>query len=244
MYWRGLKRLYDDLPEDKAVRYGTLERWREKLIQEGYAPSTVNSFISVNNAYLYYIGHREYQLANQLELKTGRQPELAREEYLRLLQTARALGKEKAYLLVKLFATTELLVQELHRVTVEAVKEGKVAAFFNRRKQILCIPEGLQKELLNFAKRCGYRSGAIFLTKEGAPMKRTYVTTVIRQLCTTARVPEEKGNPRCLQRLYRSTCASIERDISLLVKQAHSRLLEQKQLEIGWEQLSAYFSSR
>ena len=233
-YRRGLNRLYDDLPEDKTIRHGTLERWREKMMQEGYAPSTINSYLSVNNAYLDFVGHREYQLANQLKLETELQPELTRTEYLRLLQTARALGREKVYLLVKLFGTTGLTVQELDKVTVEAVRDGKLTVTFSRNKQVLRIPESLQKELLDYARRSGYLSGSIFLTKDGTPMSRTYVSTIIRQLCTAARVPEEKGNPRCLKRLYQSTRAGIEENIALLVEQAHSRLLEQEQLEIGW----------
>ena len=233
-YRRGLNRLYDDLPEDKTIRHGTLERWREKLVKEGYAPSTINSYLSVNNAYLDFVGHREYQLANQLKQETELQPELTRTEYLRLLQTARALGRERVYLLVKLFRTTGLTVQELEKVTVEAVKEGKLTVTPSRSKQVLRIPDGLQSELLDYAKRNGYLSGPIFLTKEGTPMSRTYVSTIIRQLCTAAKVPEGKGNPRCLKRLYQSTRAGIEDNIALLVEQAHNRLLEQEQLEIGW----------
>ena len=126
-YRRGLNRLYDDLPEDKTIRHGTLERWREKLVKEGYAPSTINSYLSVNNAYLDFVGHREYQLANQLKLETELQPELTRTEYLRLLQTARALDREKVYLLVKLFGNTDLPVQELENVTVGAVQAACLA---------------------------------------------------------------------------------------------------------------------
>ena len=233
-YRRGLNRLYDDLPEDKTIRHGTLERWREKLVKEGYAPSTINSYLSVNNAYLDFVGHREYQLANQLKLETELQPELTRTEYLRLLQTARTLGRERVYLLVKLFGTTGLTVQELEKVTVEAVKEGKLTVSPSRSKQVLRIPEGLQKELLDYTRRSGYLSGPIFVTKEGTPMSRTYVSTIIRQLCIEAKVPDEKGNPRCLKRLYQSTRAGIEDNIALLVEQAHNRLLEKEQLEIGW----------
>ena len=233
-YRRGLNRLYDDLPEDKAIRHGTLERWREKLLKEGYAPSTINSYLSVNNAYLDFVGHREYQLANQLKLETELQPELTRTEYLRLLQTARTLGREKVYLLVKIFGTTGLTVQELEKVTVEAVREGKLTVTASRSKQVLRIPEGLQAELLDYARRNGYLSGPIFLTKDGTPMSRTYVSTIIRQLCMAARVPEKKGNPRCLKRLCQTTRTGIEDNIALLVEQAHSRLLEQEQLEIGW----------
>ena len=93
-YRRGLKHLYDDLPEDKTIRHGTLERWREDLIRQGYAFGTINSFLSVSNSYLHFAGHRECQLIGQMELKSSPQPELTRAEYLRLLQTARALGKE------------------------------------------------------------------------------------------------------------------------------------------------------
>lgn len=45
--------------------------------------------------YLDFAGHREYQLANQLKLEIELQPELSRTEYLWLLQTARALGRER-----------------------------------------------------------------------------------------------------------------------------------------------------
>ena len=235
-YRRGLERLYKDLPEDKTVGQGTLERWRESLLQAGYAASTINSFLSVSNAYLDFAGHREYQLASQLKQESEEQPELTRREYLRLLQTARALDRERVYLLVKLFGSTGLTVQELEKVTVEAVKERKVIITFSRNKQVLGIPEGLQKELLSYARRNGRLSGPIFLTKEGTPMSRTYVSTIIRQLCTAAKVGEEKGNPRCLKRLYQSTRAGIEENIALLVEQAHSRLLEQEQLEIGWDE--------
>lgn len=67
-------------------------------------------------------------------------------------------------------------------------------------------------------------------------MSCAYVSTIIRQLCTAAKVPDEKGNPRCLKRLYQTTRADIEDNIALLVEQAHSRLLEQEQLEIGWDE--------
>ena len=235
-YQRGLKYLYEALPEDKTVRYGTLERWREELLQKGYAPGTINSFLSVSNSYLDFIGHREYQLASQLKPEAELRPELTRREYLRLLQTARTLGREKEYLLIKLFGSTGLTVQELSKVTVEAVEEGEVVAFSNRVKQIHSLPKGLQKELLDYARRSGRLSGPLFLTKEGVPLSRTYVTTIIRQLCAAARVGEEKGNPRCLKRLYQTTRSGIEENIALLVEQAHERLLAQEQLEIGWEE--------
>ena len=145
-YRRKLQRFYEDLPEDKTIRHGTLERWRAKLLDEGYAISSVNAFLSVANAFLDHIGHREYQLAGQLKREERPpQPELSRAEYLHLLRTAKALDKEKVYLLVKLFASTGLFAQELPEVTVEAVVEGKVVCAQNKYKQIVSIPGCLKK---------------------------------------------------------------------------------------------------
>ena len=76
----------------------------------------------------------------------------------------------------------------------------------------------------------------LFRSRDGKAMSRTNVSTGIRQLCVAAQVPEEKGNPRCLKRLYQTTKTGIENNIALLVEQAHDRLLEDEQLAAGWEE--------
>ena len=235
-YRRKLRRFYEDLPEDKTIRYGTLEKWRESLLQHGYTVGSVNAFVSAANSYLDYIGHREYQLAGQLKEEKPPQPELSRAEYLHLLRTAKALDKGKAYLLVKLFASTGLFAQELPEVTVEAVTEGKVICDQNKSKQIVTIPGCLKRELLDFAQKNGIGAGPIFQTRDGRPMHRTYVSAVIRSLCEEARVPREKGNPKCLRKLYLATKAGVESNIALLVDQAMERILEQEQFSVGWEE--------
>ncbi len=236
-YQRKLRRLYQDLPEDKTIRCDTLRKWREELLQCGYTPGSVNAFLSAANTFLDYIGHREYQLAGQLKEEKPPQPELSRAEYLHLLRTARALGKEKVYLLMKVFASTGLFAQELPEVTVEAVREGKIICDQNKCKQIVTVPACLRKELLDYAKRNGILSGPVFRGRDGRPMHRTYVTAAIRNLCEDAKVPGCKGNPKSLRKLYLATRAGIENNISLLVDQALERMVEQEQLSIGWEEM-------
>ena len=234
-YRRGLNRLYQALPEDKFIRQGALEQWREELMEMEYTPGTVNMFLSIANSYLDFVGHREYQLASQLKLKSSLQPELTREEYVQLLRTAKALDKERLYLLVKLFASTGLSVQELPNVTVEAVQKGEIVHFPHKVEQRVRIPECLRKELSGYIRRNGYTSGPIFQNKDGGPLNRTYVSIAIRRLCVEARIPEEKGNPRCLKRLYQNTRSDIENNVAMLVEQALDRVLEQEQSAIGWE---------
>lgn len=234
-YRRGLNRLYQALPEDKFIRQGALERWREELVEMEYTPGTVNMFLSIANSYLDFVGHRECQLASQLKPKSSLQPELTREEYVQLLRTAKALDKERLYLLVKLFASTGLSVQELPNVTVEAVQKGEIVHFPHKVEQRVRIPECLRKELSGYIRRNGYTSGPIFQNKDGGPLNRTYVSIAIRRLCVEARIPEEKGNPRCLKRLYQNTRSDIENNVAMLVEQALDRVLEQEQSAIGWE---------
>ena len=234
-YRRKLLRFYQDLPEDKRIRYGFLEKWREALLKE-YKPASVNAFLSAVNAFLDYIGHREYQLVGQLREEKPPQPELSRAEYLHLLHTAKALGNEKVYLLIKLFACTGLFAKELPNLTVEALREGKVLCYQNRVKQIVAIPACIQKELLSFTERNGIASGPVFRTRSGRAINRTYVPILVKPVCEAARIPDGRANPQALRKLYLSTRAGIESNIALLVEQAMERMMEQEQLSIGWEE--------
>ena len=200
-----LNRFYADLPEDKTVYADSIDVWRDKTLERA-------------------------------KTQEPEVPELSRAEYLRMLNTAKNLGKEKAYLLTKVFASMLLPVQELKSLTVEAVKNGVVELpSFGGKVDVLTIPAGLQQELLSYARRKYIATGPIFQTRDGKPMWRTNVTFVIGNLCEEARVPVEKGNPRCLRQLYQSTMAGIEENIAKMVKQEYSRLLDCEQAYIGWE---------
>lgn len=233
-YRRNVHALYDDLPEDKTVRPGGLKRWQRDLLAKGYSPRTVNARISAVNGLVDFLGRRDLQYVGSLETE-GPRPELTRAEYLRLLSTARALDKERLYLLIKLFGCTGISVQELPQVTVEALKRGRVVIRGAGGVRRLHLPEFLQRELLSYARRAGTASGPVFRTKSGKPLSRTAVTDSIRRLCRDARVPEEKGNPRCLKRLWQSTQDEIRAQIDLLVERACDQLMEMEQLSIGWE---------
>lgn len=234
-YRRKLTQFYEDLPEDKRIRHGFMESWRESLLKR-YAPASVNASQSAANAFLDYIGHREYQLVGQLKEEKPPQPELSRAEYLHLLHTAKALGNEKVYLLIKLFACTGFFVKELPNLTVEAVREGKVVCYQNRVKQAVTIPACVQKELLDFAERNGITSGAIFRTRSGQSIKRTYIPILMKPVCEAAKIDDSRATPQSLRRLYFSTRAGIESNIALLVEQAMERQLEQEQLAVGWDE--------
>lgn len=232
-YRRDLDMLYSYLPEDKRIRRGTLEHWRDDLLEGGYAARTVNVCLSAANGLLEYCGRREFQLQEPLKCGNDVQPELTRAEYLRLLSTARLLGKERVYLLVKVFGTTGLTLQELPRLTVQMVESGRLVLSAN---QLRSIPACLRNELLDYARRNGIQSGPLFVTREGKPIGRSNITAAIQALCAEAQVEREKGTPRCLRKLYQTTQAGIRANMALLLEQAHDRILETEQLMIGWRE--------
>ena len=233
MYSAKLRALYD-LPPDKQISRGTLAAWRAFLLEAGYSPSTVNTHLSAANGLMEYMGRRDLQLVGQLEADKGLQPELSRVEYLRLLQAARILEKERTYLLVKIFALAGIRVGELPQVTVERVRAGRLPVRTGGERRYVPLPACLQGELLDYARRQGLTAGPVFCTRNGKGMSRTQVTEEIQTLCHDARVEEEKGTPRCLRKLYLATQAEVERGVRLLAEQSYERMLDTEQLAAGW----------
>lgn len=229
-----LNRLYQHLPEDKRIRAGTLEAWRRSLLESGYANSTINGCTAAANGLMNFCGHRELQIEKPLKYDYGIQPELTRNEYLRLLSAARTLGKDREYFLIKVFASTGLILHDLPYVTAEAVREGKIKL----QSSVLHIPGCLQEELLGYIRREGIAAGPLFVTKTGTPIARNSITKMIQGVCRAACVDEKKATPRCLKKLYQTTRAGIQANLSLLAEQAYDRFLETEQLSIGWERES------
>lgn len=232
-YRQSLAMLYEALPVNKQIDRETLSMWSNQLLQRGYAARTINVCVSSANSLLAYLGFREFQLQQQLEPDNEPQPELTRGEYLTLLRTARSEQKERVYLLIKLFACTGISVQDIEKVTVEAV-QGNCIALTEDQEKTLKLPEFLRMELQSYADHLEIKQGPIFVTRDGKPLGRTNIAASIRQLCQDAGIPLEKGNPRCLRRLYQATRLEIEQDINRLIEQAHERILEVEQQVVGW----------
>ena len=228
-----LEQFYGALPADKRVRRGTLVKWQEELAAAGYSASTVRTVLSVCNTWLDFMGHREYQKTDRPDTQDKLQPELSRNEYLRMLSTAKDLGNEKVYLLVKIFACTGLNVRDLPQITVENVKAGRF--FLRDQETAIRIPEVLRRELLSYAGRSGITNGPLLLSRDRKPLHRSVVSRMIQNLSEAALIPPEKGNPRCLRKLYQTTQAQIAMGMELLIEQAMDRQFEREQMIVGWD---------
>ena len=231
VYRRNLSKLRKSLPEDSNLTPTFLSNWQSELLDQGYSPGTVNSCTATVNSLLEFAGRRDLQ-AGQLPLNEETLlPELTRNEYLRLLQTAKLLGKRQTYLLVLMFGTMDLPLHALASVTVEAVREGWVFA-----PQRLRVPPCLRAELLAYAGERGIGSGPVFCTRYGKLMDRGNINVRLQSLSRDARVSPEKCNPRCLRKLCVATQEGIRASLELLIEQAYDRLLETEALTVGWNE--------
>lgn len=234
-YRRSLLNFFDWLPEGKQVSREKVYEYQEYLIGK-YTSRTVNMKMTAINGILGFLDLREYQSTVKASVDdTAIQPELSRNEYLRMLSAAKAIGDERLYLIIKLFGTTGIAVQEFDKVTVEAVRSGTIVTFPNRNRLALRIPACVQSELLEYAKEKGVKSGPIFLTREGRPLGRTTLSNMVPHIARYAKVEESKCTPRCLQKLYAETLDTIKSNVNVMLQMTYDKLLEQEQVIYGWQ---------
>ena len=234
-YRRSLLNFFDWLPEGKRVSREKVYEYQEYLIGK-YTSRTVNMKMTAINGIFGFLDLREYQSTVKASVDdTAIQPELSRNEYLRMLSAAKAIGDERLYLIIKLFGTTGIAVQEFDKVTVEAVRSGTIVTFPNRNRLALRIPACVQSELLEYAKEKGVKSGPIFLTREGRPLGRTTLSNMVPHIARYAKVEENKCTPRCLQKLYAETWDTIKSNVNVMLQMTYDKLLEQEQVIYGWQ---------
>lgn len=234
-YRRSLLNFFDWLPEGKRVSREKVYEYQEYLMGK-YTSRTVNMKMTSINGILGFLDLREYQSTVKASVDDAAiQPELSRNEYLRMLSAAKAIGDERLYLIIKLFGTTGIAVQEFDKVTVEAVRSGTIVTFPNRNRLALRIPACVQSELLEYAKEKGVKSGPIFLTREGRPLGRTTLSNMVPHIARYAKVEESKCTPRCLQKLYAETWDTIKSNVNVMLQMTYDKLLEQEQVIYGWQ---------
>ena len=234
-----LKKLYSFLPENHVIARDTAQRWCEQLLQEGYAPNTVNLCMSAYNTWLDYMGRRELQMPVKLEAKGKTRAALTREEYFRLLLAARAQGQERLFLIIKVFGSTGLYASELNDVTLESIREGHIISrgIGTREGKTMrktFFPESLRKELMSYAEQEGIAAGPIFRAREGNPVNRSTVAVMIRRLGEEVGIPDGCATPTGLRLMYLANRAEVEADAARMVEQTLERQAAQEQLIVGW----------
>lgn len=193
--------------------------WKGGLLDQGCTPGTVNSKLAAINKFFSFAGWAEFRvkpLKIQRRLFRDDSRELTRAEYLRLLETARALGRERLALLMETICATGIRVSEVQNITVEAARRGKTEIALKGKIRTILLPGKLCRKLLKYARKRQIASGKIFLTKGGRGMSRGQIWAEMKALCQEAGVAASKVFPHNLRHLFARTFYKAYRDVAKL----------------------------
>lgn len=193
--------------------------WKGCLVSQGYAPATVNAMLSALNSLLEFLGLQECRvkfLKIQRRLFRDVHRELTKEDYRRLLEAARKLGRERLELLVETIGSTGIRVSEVSYITVEAVQQGKAEVTLKGKIRTILLPGKLCRKLQKYAKKQKTASGAIFRTRSGRELGRRQIWAELKGLCKHAGVEPGKVFPHNLRHLFATVFYRACQDLAKL----------------------------
>lgn len=191
----------------------------KELLSRKYAVRSANSMLSAVNCYLRYLGREDCcvkQFRLQMDTFCDQRKELCREEYFRLLETARMAGREQLYYLLQTVCATGIRISELRYITVEALEQKAAVAHNKGKSRVILLPAKLCDVLLGYAAQHAITTGPVFLTERGNVPNRSNIWSSMKALSCAAQVSEEKVFPHNLRHLFARTFYQQERDISRL----------------------------
>ena len=204
--------------EGRAVTKESAAGWKAHLMNHGYAPRTINSMLAAINGFFRFMdwGIRVKFLKIQRQLFRDPAREMTREEYTRLLTTARETGQERLALIMETLCATGIRISELRYITVEAAKDGRATIALKGKIRTILLPTKLLRKLVKYAKKEKIASGAIFRTKSGKPISRRQVWYELKRLCQAAGVEPTKVFPHNFRHLFATTFYKACKDIARL----------------------------
>lgn len=190
--------------------------WKESLLEDGYAPVSVNAMLAALNGFLGFLGWNDCRVKFlKIQRRLFRSPdrELTRQEYDRLISTARAEKKERLVLLMETICATGIRVSEVRYITVEAALQGRTEISLKGKIRTILIPKKLCRKLLKYAKNKKIASGEVFLTGSKKSISRRQIWGEMKRLCSSAGVEPSKVFPHNLRHLFATVFYRACRDV-------------------------------
>ena len=204
--------------DGRAVTKETAAGWKAYLLEQHYAPRTVNSMLAAVNGFFKFAGWdirvKFLKVQRQLFRDTAR--ELTRAEYDRLLAAAQSGGQERLALIMETLCATGIRISELRYITVEAAEAGRATVSLKGKIRTILLSTKLCRKLLKYAKKQKIASGEVFLTKSGKPITRRQVWYELKRLCKAAGVETSKVFPHNFRHLFATIFYRACKDIARL----------------------------
>ena len=204
---------------EKEITKEKLTGYKEYLIEKKYNPKTINGILSAINKFLTFVGQSELKvkyLRIQRQLFRNSNRELTQAEYLKLINKAQELGKERLSLLMQTICATGIRVSELKYINIETVKAGKAEISLKGKIRTILLTGKLCKKLLKYAKHKKITSGEIFITRSGRGLGRKQIWAEMKALCKKSGVAAGKVFPHNLRHLFARAFYRVCKDVAKL----------------------------
>ena len=204
------------LGNERSVDKSRVLAYKEWLVTH-YAVSSVNSMLASVNQFLIFLEYRELTvkpLKFQRSLFLKEEKELSKEEYRKLVKTARQEGKEQIALCMETIAATGIRISELRYFTVEKVKKGRIEICNKGKYRRIFLTDDIRKKLLHYCKTAGVREGQIFVTRTGKPKDRSNLWKEMKRLKEKAGVCASKIFPHNFRHLFARVYYNCTKDLA------------------------------
>lgn len=214
-YIRDIQTFFRELPEDHFVTKERIIEYKRKLA-ETYKVSSANSMLVALNCFFAYLKWDECRVRLykvQKRLFRDQEKELSREEYIRLVKTAREDKNERLSLLIQTICSTGIRVSEHRFITVEALRCGCSCIENKGKVRTIILPDKLCSQLLKYCSRMGITRGCVFVSRNGKPLNRSNIWSEMKMLCEAAHVDSQKVFPHNLRHLFAVSYYQLDKDI-------------------------------
>lgn len=186
---------------NEEVTQTKMNAYVDYLLQN-YTVKSVNSYISVANAFFRVMGWADIFVSKIPEECDENLPEekyLTYAEYNRLIQTAISMNMIRMVMVIQTLGNTDLHLTEFGLFTVEMLKRGVIELPRRKRIHKIVLPAALKTELEQYVDEKKIVSGPVFQTAKGKPMDRSNIWKELKKLCKLADIDDKKVYPQNLR---------------------------------------------
>ncbi len=217
-YIRDIRTSVQWLGDDHAVSKERVIQYKEYL-KNHYKVTSTNSMLVALNRYFQYLGWSDCcvkGLKAQQQMFSSESRELKQQEYEKLVETARRNRKEQLALIIETITGTRIRISELVYITAEAVIQGKAEVSCKGKWRQIYLTKELRKRLMKYCKQKQIKTGPVFCTRNGKPLDRSNIWSIMKKLSREAGVNPEKVFPHNFRHLFARVYYKKHKDIFYL----------------------------
>lgn len=175
-----------------------IKQFQSYLMDSNVKLNTVKKYVRDVKKLAHFLSDQTQTLSqNSLDAFLKSLPEA---EYEALLRTALEQKNYRQVLMIQIFAVTDIRMNELCYLTVEALDAGVIKVPRAGESFEIFLPQDLVGDLYEYIDFQEISEGIIFCTRKGTPLDRSYIWKQMKELAVDAGIDPDKVYPQNLKR--------------------------------------------